>query len=265
MYKTVRGRTYWIEQSGEGPVLVMLHGFTGSTRTYEEVVQEFSESLQIVRIDLPGHANTGSIGVVTMEQFCRDLRELLLQMNFHKVNILGYSLGGRTALSFSVLYPEMVDKLILESASPGLDSSEDQLARQAKDEGLARKVVVEGIESFVTTWENIPLFRSQISLSDEAKRKLRQERCTQDPKGLSESLLGMGTGKQPSWWDRLGSIRADVLLITGAEDTKFHSINERMMEELPEAEWVSVDQAGHTVHLEEPRIFAKIVEDFMIQ
>ncbi|ARI76727.1 2-succinyl-6-hydroxy-2,4-cyclohexadiene-1-carboxylate synthase [Halobacillus mangrovi] len=265
MYKKIRGRKYWVEEEGEGPVLLMLHGFTGSTLTFEEIIEQFNTTFRVVRIDLPGHARTGAIGVLTMEQFCRDLKDLLMQMNVDKVSLLGYSMGGRTALSFSILYPELVDKLILESASPGLQSSEDQLARQAKDEGLARKVAEEGIESFVTMWENIPLFRTQVNLSAEAKRKLREERTKQDPKGLSESLIGMGTGKQPSWWDRLGTVSADVLLITGAEDHKFHRINEHMTKELPNAKWVTIDNAGHTVHLEEPRIFAKIVEDFMIQ
>ncbi|MCA0984479.1 2-succinyl-6-hydroxy-2,4-cyclohexadiene-1-carboxylate synthase [Halobacillus yeomjeoni] len=265
MYVSVSGRKYWIEDEGEGSVLVLLHGFTGSTNTFDEVVDQFSGSYRIIRIDLPGHARTGPVGVLSMEQFCRDLYQLFIHLGTGPVNLLGYSLGGRTALSFAVLYPAMVEKVVLESASPGLESSEDQLSRQAKDAGLAEKLENEGLEAFVDFWETIPLFDSHQTLPVQKKAALREERMSHKATGLAESLLGMGTGKQPSWWERLAELRCPVLLITGKQDTKFHQINSRMEEILPNSCWEVVDQAGHTVHLEQTRIFAKIVEDFMIQ
>ncbi|WP_226580109.1 2-succinyl-6-hydroxy-2,4-cyclohexadiene-1-carboxylate synthase [Halobacillus litoralis] len=264
MYE-VGNRGYWVEEEGQGEPLLLLHGFTGSTKTFHSMLEHLTGNYRIIKIDLPGHGRTGSIGKVSMERFCRDLAALLEKMDITSVTLLGYSLGGRAALSFAMLYPLHVERIILESASPGLATTEEQLSRQAKDQALAGMVQKEGLESFVSYWENIPLFQSQSRLPDDAKKALRQERLNQTAEGLSNSLLGMGTGHQPSWWEQLPSLRQPVMLITGQEDRKFQLINQKMYEELPNASWQQVEDAGHTVHLEKPKIFAKIVDGFMIE
>lgn len=261
----VQGREYWVEDRGYGRPLLLLHGFTGSTHTFDRAIDHMEGDYRFLSVDLPGHGYTGRIGALTMEQFCTDLAELIDEIGVKSVSLLGYSLGGRTALSFAVLYPHLVDRLLLESASPGLMTAKEQLARQAKDEALAEKILNDGLEAFVSYWERIPLFQSQKKLSDDVKAELRKERLSQDVRGLVESLKGMGTGYQPSWWDKLGDIRLSVKLITGEEDKKFGSINEKMAERLPKASWTEVENAGHTVHLEKPKIFAKIVDGFMIK
>ncbi|RDY71899.1 2-succinyl-6-hydroxy-2,4-cyclohexadiene-1-carboxylate synthase [Halobacillus trueperi] len=265
MRMKVNGREYWVEDEGEGQALLLLHGFTGRTSTFDSITSRFEKPFRLLKVDLPGHGRTGSIGIVTMERFCRDLKAILDQLGLEKVSLLGYSLGGRTALSFAMLYPEYVDGLILESASPGLPTTEEQLARQAKDKGLSEKLMEEGVESFVDFWESLPLFDSHQSLPDDVEKALREERLSQTANGLSESLLGMGTGHQPSWWDQLSSLKCPVLLVTGEEDEKFRNINRDMAERFTRATHRVVENAGHTVHLENPGIFAKIVDGFMIK
>ncbi|GEN54235.1 putative 2-succinyl-6-hydroxy-2,4-cyclohexadiene-1-carboxylate synthase [Halobacillus faecis] len=265
MRMKVNEREYWVEDEGEGEVLVLLHGFTGRTSTFDSITSRFENSYRFLKVDLPGHGKTGAIGVVTMERFCRDLKAMLDQLGLEKVSLLGYSLGGRTALSFAMLYPEYVIRLILESASPGLPTTEEQLSRQAKDKGLSEKLMEEGIESFVNLWESLPLFETQQFLPDDVAKTLREERLSQTAEGLSESLLGMGTGHQPSWWDQLPSLKCPVLLVTGEEDEKFQRINKDMAEHFSQAAHRVVKGAGHTVHLENPGIFAKIVDGFMIK
>ncbi|SFJ39354.1 2-succinyl-6-hydroxy-2,4-cyclohexadiene-1-carboxylate synthase [Halobacillus dabanensis] len=260
-----RGRDYWVEDHGDGPVLVLLHGFTGSASTFDVMLDHLSADYRLIKIDLPGHGKTGPLGVVTMEKFCHDFKRLLDQLDIEEITLLGYSLGGRAALSFTMLYPEYVKQLILESSSPGLETTEEQLTRQAKDKGLSEMIQRDGLEAFVSYWEKIPLFESHQALSQDVKRTLREERMSHSPEGLSDSLLGMGTGHQPSWWGQLSVLKLPVLLITGGWDEKFRKINQRMSELLPEVVWREVEGAGHTVHLEKPIIFAKIVDDFMIE
>lgn len=261
----IRGREYWVEDHGKGPDLVLLHGFTGSASTFDVMLEHLSADYRLIKIDLPGHGKTGSLGVVTMEKFCHDLKELLEQLDIMEVSLLGYSLGGRTALSFAMLYPEYVKQLILESSSPGLETREEQLARQAKDQGLSEIIQSEGLEAFVSYWESIPLFATHEDLPQNIKVTLREERMSHSPEGLSDSLLGMGTGHQPSWWEQLSVLKIPVLLITGGRDEKFREINKRMSELLPKVVWREIEGTGHTVHLEKPIIFAKIIEDFMIE
>lgn len=92
-------------------------------------------------------------------------------------------------MSFAALYPERVEKLLLESASPGLETTDEQLARQAKDKTLAEMIRDKGIDTFVSYWENIPLFRTQDRLSQQAKTAIREERLAQDPGGSGNLYL----------------------------------------------------------------------------
>lgn len=101
------------------------------------------------------------------------------------------------------LYPEYVRSLLLENCTAGLKSEDERKERCEKDERLADKIEREGIESFVSMWENIPLFETQKTFSKNVQEAVRKERLANNPKGLANSLRGMGTGAQPSWWDEL--------------------------------------------------------------
>ncbi|MFD2922772.1 2-succinyl-6-hydroxy-2,4-cyclohexadiene-1-carboxylate synthase [Halobacillus naozhouensis] len=265
MYIKLSHRTYWVDDEGEGLPVLMLHGFTGSGRTFSKIQRLLPDSIRSICIDMPGHGYTGAVGAVTMEQFAADVVEILEHLQLSVVDVLGYSMGGRAALSFAMLYPEYTNKLILESASPGLANSEEQITRRAKDQTLMDKITNEGLQEFVNYWRKIPLFESQKQLAAEDIAQLHEERLSQDPLGLIQSLEGMGTGQQPSWWEKLADLPVEVLLIVGEWDDKFFTINKGMDLRLSQSTLVVVERAGHTIHLEQPEFFAKTVEDFVIQ
>ncbi|MFD1020548.1 2-succinyl-6-hydroxy-2,4-cyclohexadiene-1-carboxylate synthase [Thalassobacillus hwangdonensis] len=267
MFYEVNGTSYWVEESGEGEPIVFLHGFTSSSKTWETVLPYIRDDYRKIVVDLPGHGCTTSHNGMpdTMEALCEELAQLLQQLGVDRTSLVGYSMGGRTALSFAVTHPELVDKLVLASASPGLDSTEEQLARQAKDETLAQFIEKEGIEAFVSYWENIPLFRTQKQLPPDVREKVRKERIDQSAAGLAASLRSVGTGVQPSWWSKLGELELPTCLIVGELDDKFVRINKRMLDELKQAEMHVVPGVGHAVHVETPRVFAEHVNKFMVQ
>ncbi|MCP3033377.1 2-succinyl-6-hydroxy-2,4-cyclohexadiene-1-carboxylate synthase [Halobacillus sp. A1] len=264
MYVKAGRRSYWIEDDGKGTPLLFLHGFTGTGKTFDSIIKLFPDSLRTITIDMPGHGKTGEIGPVTMEQFSKDLALLLDELNLSKVHLLGYSMGGRAGLTFAMLYPDYIDTVILESASPGLQTTEQQLARQAKDQTFIDQLQKKGVESFVEDWEQLPLFKTQQNLSQTSRQLIKEERLSHTAQGLSQSLKGMGTGQQPSWWSRLTELEKRILLITGSKDEKFVELNKEMDALLPYSTYIEVKGAGHTVHLEEPKVFAKIVEEFVI-
>ncbi|WLR50322.1 2-succinyl-6-hydroxy-2,4-cyclohexadiene-1-carboxylate synthase [Bacillus tianshenii] len=260
----IRNVNYYVETKGEGEPLVLLHGFTGSTADWFPFVEEFSKASQVVLIDLIGHGKTEKPhdeARYQMEEVVEDLKEIFDQLGLEKVTLLGYSMGGRTALSFASIYPERVHKLILESSSPGLQTEEEREERRERDRMLANKIEQEGMEWFVGKWGNIPLFASQKRLPDAVKEMQTKQRLKNVPRGLANSLRGMGTGEQPSWWNELNTFNFPVFLLTGEEDEKFFTIAKKMKKLIPNAFHQVIDHAGHTIHLEEPKIFAKIVVD----
>ncbi|MHC5391113.1 2-succinyl-6-hydroxy-2,4-cyclohexadiene-1-carboxylate synthase [Listeria welshimeri] len=256
----VNGQTYYVTNTlnGEKPVLLMLHGFTGSNKTFQESITHLEKHFSIVAPDLLGHGKTDSpdeIARYSIERIVEDLVTILQELKIMQCFVLGYSMGGRVATAFASAHPEMVRGLILVSSSPGLAQKDLQESRVQADNRLADMLETEGIISFVDYWEKLALFASQEVLSDELKKRIRLERLAQNPNGLAMSLRGMGTGKQPSYWNHLADFTFPVLLMTGSLDEKFEKIAQEMQQLLPNSTHVTVQNAGHAVYLEQPNIF----------
>ncbi|MGP4078390.1 2-succinyl-6-hydroxy-2,4-cyclohexadiene-1-carboxylate synthase [Pseudalkalibacillus sp. R45] len=261
----VNGIGYHVETVGEGDPLLLLHGFTGSGADWTPFKKEWGDDFKLIIVDLIGHGNTDhpeEIEQYSMEETAGALNQILADLKIESGYVLGYSLGGRVALSFAMMHPDRVKHLVLESSSPGLQKTEERNARKHNDERLANRIDKDGIDAFVDFWEAIPLFSTQKDLLSERERKaLREKRLHNSEVGLTNSLRGMGTGVQPTWWDRLSDFTIPTTLIVGALDQKFYRIAEDMMQKLPNGKMVVVEEAGHTIHLEQPEQFAKIIVD----
>jgi 2-succinyl-6-hydroxy-2,4-cyclohexadiene-1-carboxylate synthase len=267
MYFNLDGIRYHVEVCGDGLVpLVLLHGFTGNSTTWTPFTEGWGKYTKLIIPDIIGHGKTESPEVLSryqIEASASDLKTLLDNIGVNQVDILGYSMGGRLALSFAVLFPNRVRKLILESSSPGLASESERQQRCMKDAELANFINEQGISAFVDYWGEISLFSTMKRLPSATQQKIREQRLDNSPTGLSNSLLGMGTGSQPSWWEKLSGLSCEVLLLTGAEDQKFCAIAERMMKELKNSSWIVIEDSGHAIHVEKPEKFGTIVSDFL--
>ncbi len=253
MIINLNGMNYSYFIVGNGEPLLLFHGFTGSKNTWKPFIKKWSKFFTVIAIDLPGHGETESPELIDryrIENVVEDIYTFLKKLNIDQTHLLGYSMGGRFALSFAMIYPEKVCSVILESSSPGLKTGTERLQRKEQDEKLARMIEEEGLIRFVQYWENIPLFQSQKRLSEEIQAHIRQERLAQNPHGLANSLRGMGTGVQPSWWNRLNELNIPTYIITGELDRKFYKIGLEMVAKLPKGEMFTILEAGHAVHVE---------------
>ncbi len=165
LYFSVGDMEYWYEVHGEGIPIVLLHGFTGSSSTWQRFVRACPSGFKLVTVDLPGHGRTSGEQIKSMDACISDLQQLFKSLQLEQFILVGYSMGGRTALSYAIKYPENVAGLVLESASPGLFDAAAREERKNKDEQLALRIEKEGITAFVDYWENIPLFQTQKQLS----------------------------------------------------------------------------------------------------
>lgn len=214
-------------------------------------------------LDLPGHGRNG--GDVAPWRFTFDAveAEITALAREEPLDLVGYSMGGRMALAYAVRNPGRVGRLVLESASPGLDTVEARAARREADEALARRLEREGVEAFVDHWESLPLFESQRGLTAEARAVHRAGRLRNHPGSLAASLRGLGTGALPGYWGSLPDLRVPVLVLVGGLDRKFEEIGVRMAGLLPDARLVEVPDAGHTVHLERAEAWLGAVTGFL--
>jgi 2-succinyl-6-hydroxy-2,4-cyclohexadiene-1-carboxylate synthase len=168
-------------------------------------------------------------------------------------------MGARLALHIASLHPESVRRLVLISGSPGLRSPSERSARVQSDEKLALEILEIGVEKFVAKWLSAPMFAGLISTSADIQDRLRNT-----AEGLASSLRTSGTGSQQSLWDRLSELSMPVLLIVGENDQKFRQINSEMKNLISsQTELVTIQNAGHAVHLEQPDIFQSVVREFL--
>ncbi|SFF97885.1 2-succinyl-6-hydroxy-2,4-cyclohexadiene-1-carboxylate synthase [Sporolactobacillus nakayamae] len=266
MKAELRGVTYHYERRGTGEPLLFLHGFTGSMKTWHFLEARFVRDYQLIFVDIIGHGHSESpkdFRRYAINEVAKDLTALLDLLNIDKVHLIGYSMGGRLALTFACLFPERIASLILESSSPGLKTEAERMARRLRDQKLAESICEDGIPAFVNRWENLELFDSQKCLPESSRSALREQRLANLSNGLSNSLIGMGTGAQPSWWKHLATLQVPVLLITGALDAKFCKIASELCDRLPDADWQAVPDAGHAVHLEQPSDYQERIHTFI--
>jgi 2-succinyl-6-hydroxy-2,4-cyclohexadiene-1-carboxylate synthase len=263
---TVDQTRYHYEEAGAGELLLLLHGFTGCTQNWREVMALLQPRMRVIAIDLPGHGQTEAprdVSQFTLPVIARQLSAFIVDIVGSPVHVLGYSMGGRLALYLALHHSEHVHSLVLESASPGLASAEERAARMASDEALAQRIERDGIQKFVDEWTRLPLFASQAQVPVEARDRLRALRLQNDPAGLALSLRGMGTGVQPPLWDRLNEWRKPALLIAGEHDAKFVAINRQMAQRMPASTLRILPNAGHAVHFEHPHAYSQLMESFL--
>lgn len=248
------------------PTIVFLHGFTGTLHSWEKVWQSLQSKYRIVAIDLMGHGKSEAPSEI--EQYSMENQITLLEAVFDTLSLkdftlVGYSMGGRVALSYAALYHERLLALVLESASPGLQTEDERKARRDSDTRLAERILENGIERFVDAWEDIPLFASQKKLPTAVQKEIRAERLSQKPEAMANSLRGIGTGFQSSNWEKLKELSCPVFLLTGEYDLKFIAIAKEMALHIPQCEHKTILEAGHAIHVEKPLLFATMIEEYL--
>lgn len=254
-----------VEVRGQGPALLLLHGFTGSAATWTPDLEAW-RGFTTVAVDLLGHGGSDCPADprrYRMERCVEDLVALLDRLDVRRAAALGYSMGGRVALHLALRAPERLWALALESASPGIDDASEREARARSDADLAEAIERDGVEAFVERWQALPLFASQARLPAAVREEVRRQRLGNDPRGLAGSLRGLGAGRQEPLLARMGGIRMPVLVLAGALDDKYCALARRMAAAVPCARMEIVPDAGHAAHLERPRAFADAVRGFL--
>ncbi len=262
MFIQINDVNYYIEIQGEGEPLLLLHGFTGSSQIWHDLMNVCSSHCKVIAIDLIGHGQTGSPDIAERYQIkhqVADLHQLTRALNLDKFMLLGYSMGGRIGLSLAMEDPDRITALILESSSPGISDPDEKIARYDQDVVLAERILEKGVEYFVHQWESLPLFHTQQRLPADIFRRQREIRLSHTQHGLANSLIGASIGCQTSWWDQLENFDVPTLLITGELDQKFVSLNRLVDDKLPRSKHIQITQSGHTPHLENPTEFHQAV------
>ena len=260
----IHGLRWSVRVAGSGPALLLLHGFTGSGRSWDALTNAaIAAGCTVIAPDLPGHGGTAwSAARATVERTADDVASLLRALGHERADVVGYSMGARVALRLAIAHPACVARLVLEAPSAGSADPAERSARRDADEARALSLERDGIAPFVDAWERTPVLAGEGHAGDGARAALRAIRLGHDPAGLAASLRAAGQGAMEPLHDRLGEITASTVVIVGADDPARQRAD-AVAEGIPGARLASVPGAGHAPHLEAPAAFTRLVLDFV--
>lgn len=244
------------------PVLICLHGFTGTMATFTFSISSFN----LLGIDLIGHGKTDVFVHPYRYQLSSlvvDLAQLVKKLHIDSFYLLGYSMGARTALAWTIEQSEGILGVVLESGTPGIETASLKRQRQKKDNRLAQNIMTVPLSHFVEHWTALPLFESQKHLPLSVRKKIEKERLGQKRFGLAMSLWYMGTGKQKNYWPFLPYLQVPVLFLAGEYDWKFREIGRKLVTKNDRFEFVVVQESGHCIHIEQPSLFESVMSDWL--
>ena len=167
------------------------------------------------------------------------------------------------ALLAALEHPDLVEHLVLISASPGIRGAGARGERRVRDNALADHIEVVGTEMFLDEWLNGPIALAA-HVDDAARRRDRAVRSVNTPSGLAAALRGLGQGAQPYVGDRLGELGMPLLTVSGSADTVYTGLAREMADAALHGTHVSIDGAGHNVILDAPQALISALTDFAL-
>jgi 2-succinyl-6-hydroxy-2,4-cyclohexadiene-1-carboxylate synthase len=233
--------------------VVLLHGFAGTCRTWEGVERHLSaERYRPLALDLPGHGELVDAPRPLTFDGCV---QSVIERSPERFVLAGYSMGGRIALHIALAAPERIVRLVLISATAGIEDPEERRQRREADHSLADDVEEGTIEDFVDRWRSQPMFAEDpprvgvLARADQSRNR---------PDSVAAALRGMGTGEMQPLWQRLGELRMPVTVLVGTRDVKFRALGERMVGLLPDARLLVVP-GGHGLPFEVPEAVVEAI------
>ena len=240
--------------------LFYLHGFSGSGEEPHFLRRAIGR--EVVGIAMPGHGPDYMGEAFSMQTVNERVDRARQAKGLEQIDVLGYSMGGRAALTLAVEHPAWLKRLVLVGARPGFRLQSERDVRIASDEALARRIEERGILWFAEWWESQPIIASQTSIEPRLRATMRRCRRAHTPLGLANSLRFMGSGTMPSLWERLEALSFPTLLVTGEKDTAYNSLAQAMLASLPDGEHVRLAGVGHCAHLEAMALFTATLGRF---
>jgi pimeloyl-ACP methyl ester carboxylesterase len=269
---TLHGHRVAYREAGSGPVIVLVHGITSTSETWERVMPYLAERFTVVAPDLLGHGNSAKPrGDYSLGAYASGIRDLLIALGHDRATFVGHSLGGGVAMQLAYQFPERCERLILVD-SGGLGREVHPLLRSATlpgaewvlpllvgtpllDAGRFVGRLVERIGLHVRT-DIGEMARGHASLADREAREafLNTLRTIIDP-----------TGQRVDATDRLYLAQEVPFLIVWGERDPIIPVEHGIaaQEIVPNGRLEILPDAGHFPHLDEPQAFLDIVCDFI--
>ena len=260
------GVKLYYEEAGSGIPIVFVHEFAGDYRSYEPQVRYFSRRYRCIAYNARGFppSDVPDDGEKYSQDRARDdIRAVLDALKLDKAHIVGLSMGGFATLHFGFTYPDRARSLVV--AGCGYGASPDKRQQFAEEtEASARRFETLGMEKAA---EGYALGPTRVQYQNKDPRgwaEFNAQLAGHSAQGSALTMRGVQK-RRPSLYeliDRMGTITAPTLIMTGDEDWPCLEPGILMKRTIPTAGLVVMPNAGHAINLEEPAAFNQHLADF---
>lgn len=248
------GRTHVISAGNDSlPVIVLLHGFSGTSLIWYKTIKELHKNYRIYAIDIIGDANRSEMTILMKksEDWVAWLKEVCDSLNISNATFVGHSYGGFQSMLFTIAYPQIVSKCILITPYPGLFKPKLKL--------------------------NLKFISLMISPSKEKAEKFLSYCVAKDfiiDKYYSEIILTAFLNSIPIIPSNnyklsnksLNSISRPVLLAVGDQQDLYYSYAKaakRAKANIPNCQTVLIENCGHSPVIEKPELINELIDKFI--
>lgn len=256
----------YYEIHGQGPPLVLLHGYALNGVMWEFQKPVFSKTHTVITVDLRGFGQSSCGKSWSDSIMAEDIIGMIRSLNLSDVAILGFSMSGPVAFQVACEIPDVVTKLIMVSSilpSSARPKARKETELQQQEQNILR---LRG----VNTWAaeigllNGPLVDNIFRRNQESRSLWERMISGHNP----DYLLCMMTARQatPSpvnWRARLNQIKQPTLIVAGAQDSQFSDSARYLSRNIINSKLEIISGAGHMVNLEAPEEFNRVISVFL--
>ena len=253
----------YYEVSGKGEPLLLIAGMGSDSQSWESIVPELSKQFTVITFDNRGSGRTLPHETpFSIHDLADDAIALIKHLKLEKVAILGHSMGGFVAQDCAIRYPEYVSNLILAATFPCNSQRNNELFSDwisNQEKGMSQRLWFKNLFYWIFSKN---FFKNETVLEGAIQGSIHYP-YPQSPTAFKNQVKAI---RDFNVVDNLAKIKAKTTIICGEEDILFFAYDIiKAFEEIPNKAIYIVKNAAHSIHVEQPTEFIKIVQNVLEQ
>ena len=263
------GVRLYYEESGSGIPVIFVHEYAGDWRSWEPQLRHFGQRYRAIAYNARGYPPSDvpeNVAAYSQHRAADDIRSILDHLKIDRAHIVGLSMGGFATLHFGFRHPTRARSLVVAGCGYGAET-ESRARFRAEAEAIAAFIDQNGMQTFAAKYAYGPT-RVQFENKDpRGFAEFKQYLSEHSALGARNTQLGVQR-ERPSLYDLVEDMKRltlPTLILTGDEDWPCLNPGILMKQTIPTAALSVMPNCGHTINIEDPDEFNRLVSTFLAQ